>query len=125
MSIQITDAIMVQGNKSLLGLGYQVSSNFSVGADAQYNFGKIETSIEFISGILLVLARVTRLIYQVLILMLAQCTKQLNSKLNVYSSLNYASEHPDISNTRNIATVAYNLGFDLAVVDVVESKKQC
>jgi hypothetical protein len=28
-------------------------------------------------------------------------------------------------NTRNIATVAYNLGFDLAVVDVVGSKKQC
>jgi hypothetical protein len=34
----------------VLGLGYQVSSNFSVGADAQYNFGKIETSsLEFIS----------------------------------------------------------------------------
>jgi hypothetical protein len=69
---------MVQGlNKAFLGLGYQVSSNFSVGADAQYNFGKIETSsLEFISGFLLVLARVTRLIYQVLILMLAQCTKR-------------------------------------------------
>jgi hypothetical protein len=39
-------------NKAFLGLGYQVSSNFSVGADAQYNFGKIETSsLEFISGI--------------------------------------------------------------------------
>jgi hypothetical protein len=51
--------------------------NFSVGADAQYNFGKIETSsLEFISEFLLVLARVTRLIYQVLILMLAQCTKR-------------------------------------------------
>jgi hypothetical protein len=43
---------MVQGiEKAFLGLGYQVSSNFSVGADAQYNFGKIETSsLEFISG---------------------------------------------------------------------------
>jgi hypothetical protein len=30
---------------------------------------------------------------------------------------------PNISNTRNIATVAYNLGFDLAVVDVVGEQK--
>jgi hypothetical protein len=45
---------------------------------------------------------------------------KLNSKLNVYSSLNYAfREHLTSQNTRNIATVAYNLGFDLAVVDVV------
>jgi hypothetical protein len=78
MSIQITDAIMVQGlNKAFLGLGYQVSSNFSVGADAQYNFGKIETSsLEFISGIPIGTRESTRLIYQVLILMLAQCTKR-------------------------------------------------
>jgi hypothetical protein len=77
MSIQITDAIMVQGlNKAFLGLGYQVSSNFSVGADAQYILGKIETSsLEFISEFH-ILTRVTRLIYQVLILMLAQCTKR-------------------------------------------------
>jgi hypothetical protein len=50
MSIQITDAIMVQGIKPSW-IRYQVSSNFSVGADAQYNFGKIETSsLEFISN---------------------------------------------------------------------------
>jgi hypothetical protein len=44
-------------------------------------------------------------------LMLAQCSK-LNSKLNVYSSINYAGTLTS-QNTRNIATVAY-LGFDLA-----------
>jgi hypothetical protein len=32
-------------------------------------------------------------------------------------------EHPTSQNTRNIATVAYNLGFDLAVVDVVGEQK--
>jgi hypothetical protein len=31
--------------------------------------------------------------------------------------------NPDISKHRNIATVAYNLGFDLAVVDVVGEQK--
>jgi hypothetical protein len=36
------------------------------------------------------------------------------------------SEHPDISkHKKHYATVAYNLGFDLAVVDVVGEKKQC
>jgi hypothetical protein len=50
---------------------------------------------------------------------------KLNSKLNVYSSVNYAFGNTLTSqNTRNIATVAYNLGFDLAVVDVV-GEKQC
>jgi hypothetical protein len=48
---------------------------------------------------------------------------KLNSKLNVYSSLNYAFGNTlTSSNTRNIATVAYNLGFDL-VVDVVGEQK--
>jgi hypothetical protein len=42
----------------------------------------------------------------------------------VYSSLNYAFRNTLTSqNTRNIATVAYNLGFDLAVVDVVGEQK--
>jgi hypothetical protein len=44
---------------------------------------------------------------------------KLNSKLNVYSSLIMHSNTLTSQNTRNIATVAYNLGFDLAVVDVV------
>jgi hypothetical protein len=53
MSIQITDAIMVQGLNKVSWIRVS-SSNFSVGADAQYNFGKIETSsLEFISEFLL------------------------------------------------------------------------
>jgi hypothetical protein len=49
---------------------------------------------------------------------------KLNSKLNVYSSLIMHREHLTSQNTRNIATVAYNLGFDLAVVDVVGEQKK-
>jgi hypothetical protein len=38
-------------NKAFLGVGYKINSNFSI-ADAQYNFGKIETtSLEFITGV--------------------------------------------------------------------------
>jgi hypothetical protein len=113
-------------NKAFLGLGYQVNSNFSVGADAQYNFGKIETnSLEFISGIPIGTresntANLSGVNFDVG----AMYKAKLNSKLNVYSSLNYAFGNTLTSqNTRNIATVAYNLGFDLAVVDVVGEQK--
>jgi hypothetical protein len=43
---------------------------------------------------------------------------KLNNKLNVYSSLNYTLENTLTSN-RNIATVAYNSGFDLSAVDIL------
>lgn len=39
-------------NKVFLALGYKIKPNWSVGADMQYNFGKIETtSIEAITGV--------------------------------------------------------------------------
>jgi hypothetical protein len=41
----------------------------------------------------------------------------------VYSSLNMHSGTPWHPKHKNIATVAYNLGFDLAVVDVVGEQK--
>jgi hypothetical protein len=44
---------------------------------------------------------------------------KLNNKLNVYSSLNYTLENTLTSKTRNIATVAYNSGFDLSAVDIL------
>jgi hypothetical protein len=77
---------------------YQVSSNFSVGADAQYNFGKIETSsLEFISEISMVLESNTANLSGVNFDVGAMYKAKLNSKLNVYSSVNYAFEHPNIS----------------------------
>jgi hypothetical protein len=48
---------------------------------------------------------------------------KLNSKLNVYSVVLCIGNTLTSQNTRNIATVAYNLGFDLAVVDVVGEQK--
>lgn len=39
-------------NKVFFGLGYKIKPNWSVGADLQYNFGKIETtSLEVITGV--------------------------------------------------------------------------
>lgn len=39
-------------NKTFVGLGFYIAKNFSIGADLQYNFGKIETtSITYLEGI--------------------------------------------------------------------------
>jgi long-subunit fatty acid transport protein len=39
-------------NKTFVGLGFYIAKNFSIGADLQYNFGKIETtSITYLDGI--------------------------------------------------------------------------
>jgi hypothetical protein len=113
-------------NKAFLGVGYKINSNFSLGADAQYNFGKIETnSLEFVIDIPIGTresntANLSGINFDIG----AMYKAKLNNKLNVYSSINYAFENSLTSqNTRNIATVAYNLGFDLAVVDVVGEQK--
>ncbi|PKH67064.1 hypothetical protein CXF59_14315 [Flavobacterium sp. ALD4] len=113
-------------NKAFLGVGYKINSNFSIGADAQYNFGKIETnSLEFVTDIPIGTRESnTANLSGVNFDIGAMYKAKLNNKLNVYGSLNYAFENSLTSqNTRNIATVAYNLGFDLAVVDVVGEQK--
>lgn len=113
-------------NKAFVGLGYKVTPNFNIGADVNYNFGKIETNnFEYITGV-------------------ATGTRELNSadlsgvnfnlgmmyqtklykKINVYSSLTYSIESTLRStNTRNIATALYNSTFDVAVVDVLDDVK--
>jgi hypothetical protein len=83
------------------GLG--IKFNFSVGA-AQYNFGKIETSLEFISGIPIGTresntANLSGVNFDVG----AMYKAKLNSKLNVYSSINYAFGTPyTIKNTETL-----------------------
>ncbi|WP_310377464.1 hypothetical protein [Flavobacterium sp.] len=113
-------------NKAFLGFGYQLAKNLSVGIDAQYNFGKIETNnLEFrpfvpigsrelntaeLSGINFDLG----LMYQ----------SKINKKTTFYSSLTYSPESTLVSqNTRNISTVSYNSSFDIQVVDELENQQ--
>jgi hypothetical protein len=113
-------------NKAFLGVGYKITPNFSVGADAQYNFGKIETNtLEFATGIPIGTRELNRAdLSGVNFNMGAMYKTKLNDKLNVYTSLNYTLGNTLTSkNTRNIATVAYNSGFNLAVVDVLGERK--
>lgn len=113
-------------NKAFLGFGYQLAKNLSVGLDAQYNFGKIETNnLEFrpfvpigsrelntaeLSGVNFDLG----LMYQ----------SKINKKTTFYSSLTYSPESTLVSqNTRNISTVRFNSSFDIQVVDELENQK--
>ena len=113
-------------NKAFLGAGYQINSKFSVGADANYNFGKIETnSLEYIDGVPVGTRELNSadlsgvnfnfgMMYQT----------KVYKKISIFSSLTYSLESTLKSkNTRNIATVVFNSNFDLGVVDALDDVK--
>ncbi len=59
------------------GLGYKIIPNWNIGADVQYNFGKITTtSLEGITVCSKLTAETNKSIYLVLILILEQCMKE-------------------------------------------------
>jgi long-subunit fatty acid transport protein len=110
-------------NKAFLGVGYKITPQLSVGADVQYDFGKIETNnFEYISGIAIGTRELNNadlsgvnfnlgMMYQ----------RKIDKKLSLFSSLTYSVESSLTSkNTRNIATAVYNENFELGIVDVLE-----
>ncbi|MFE3868127.1 hypothetical protein ACFX5E_08570 [Flavobacterium sp. LS2P90] len=113
-------------NKAFLGIGYEIAPHFSIGADVNYNFGKIETnSLEIITNIPtgtreLNAAELSGVNFNIG----TMYQTKINKKLSLYSSLNYTIEGNLTSkNTRNISTVIYNSNFDLAVVDTYGDQK--
>jgi len=97
-------------NKVFVGYGYKIRKNFSIGADLQYNFGKIETTntkklaiaqygtkelnTSELSGITLNLG--------------LQFQRKINTKLDVYGSLTYSPETSLKSkNSRIVSSVVY------------------
>ena len=113
-------------NKAFLGIGYKITPNFSIGADANYNFGKVETnSLEIITNVALGTrelntAELSGLNFNIGTMYQAK----INKKLSLYSSLNYTVEGTLTSkNTRNISTGVYNSNFDFSVVDSYGDQK--
>lgn len=113
-------------NKAFLGLGYKIMKGLSIGADVNYNFGKIETNnFEYISDIAIGTRELNTVdlsgvnfnagvMYQT----------KFYKKISFFSSFNYSLESTlKAKNTRNIATALYNLNFDLSIVDVLEDVK--
>tara|TARA_R110000868_G_scaffold146710_5_gene367656 strand:- start:3410 stop:4660 length:1251 start_codon:yes stop_codon:yes gene_type:complete len=112
-------------NKAFLGVGYKVTPSFSLGADVNYNFGKISTSsLEFITGIPVGTRELnTADLSGVNFNIGAMYQTNLTKKLTLFTSLNYSLENSlNSKNTRNISTVIYNSGFDVAVVDVLDQQ---
>ncbi|HEY4628563.1 MAG TPA: hypothetical protein VIH02_04715 [Flavobacterium sp.] len=113
-------------NKAFLGIGYKITPNFSIGADANYNFGKIETnSLEVITNVALGTRELnTAELSGVNFNIGTMYQAKINKKLSLYSSLNYTIEGTLTSkNTRNISTGVYNSNFDFSVVDSYGDQK--
>jgi hypothetical protein len=112
-------------NKVFLGVGYKVTPGFSLGADVNYNFGKISTSsLEFITGVPVGTRELnTADLSGVNFNIGAMYQTNITKKLTLFSSLNYTLGNSlNSQNTRNISTVIYNSGFDVAVVDVLDQQ---
>jgi len=78
-------------NKVFLGLGYKLKPNWNIGADIQYNFGKIETtSLEAISGVSSSTSEInTSRLSGVNFNIGTMYQRKIKEKLNLYTSLNY------------------------------------
>lgn len=112
-------------NKAFVALGYTIIPNLVVGADIQYNFGRINNSnLEFLTSIPVGTKEENKsdlngfsanfgIMYQ----------GKINKKLNYYSSLAYMPQsNLTSSTTRTISTVQYDANFNLAIVDAVDSE---
>ncbi|MDD5149847.1 MAG: hypothetical protein PHC28_05115 [Flavobacterium sp.] len=111
-------------NKVFLGMGYEIAPNLSIGADAHYNFGRIETySLEFVPYVSigsreLNTADLSGVNFNIGMMYQAK----INKKLSFFSSLNFSPESTLTSeNTRNISTVIFNSNYDVQVVDELEN----
>lgn len=98
-------------NKVFLGFGYKLGANLSVGADAQYNFGKIETTnFELKDGIengtsLKNTAILSGINFNLGLMYQTKITK----KMSLYSSVSYTAESTLVSqNTREIGVSGDN-----------------
>lgn len=109
-------------NRVFLGFGYKITSNWNVGVNAYYNFGKIQTnSLEFIPFVPigsreLNVATLSGINYNIGMMY----KTKINEKITFFGSLYYTPESTLKSeNTRNIETVSFNSTFDLQVVDIL------
>jgi len=106
-------------NKVSLGYGYQITKNFSVGADLSYNFGNIETTniqnnleIQYGSQEKNT-SDLTGLNFN-----LGGMYHRKIKKYDFYGSLSYASEgRLKANNTRTISTVVYSDDYTPSIVD--------
>ncbi|AOW08396.1 hypothetical protein [Flavobacterium gilvum] len=113
-------------NKAFLSLGYTVIPNLVIGADVQYNFGRINNSnLGYISGVPIGTYEENKADLNGFATNFGIMYKhKLYKKVNLYSGFTYAPQSKlSSSNTKTIATVTYNSDFNTAVIDAKDSKE--
>lgn len=107
-------------NKGFLGIAYKVSTKLSLGANLDYNFGRITTSTSKFNENVLNGARElnTSSASGANITFGAMYQSKLNGKLQMYSGLTFTPQsNLNFKNTRNIATVQFSSTNDDIVID--------
>ena len=111
-------------SKVFLGLGYMIKPGFSIGADIQYGFGKIEsTSLEFIPTVPVGTRQKNRSeLSGVNFNVGAMYETKINTKLNLYGSASYGfAANLNSDNMRQISTFDSN-NFILDSLPTMRSK---
>lgn len=107
-------------NKGFLGIAYKVSPKLSLGANLDYNFGRITTSTSKFNENVLNGARElnTSSASGANITFGAMYQSKISGKLQMYSGLTFTPEsNLNFKNTRNIATVQFSSTNDDIVID--------
>lgn len=112
-------------NKAFFSLGYTIMPNLVIGADVQYNFGRINNSnLEFLTGVLVGTEEKNKADLNGLSTNFGAMYKyKIYKKTNFYSSFTYTPQSTlSSTNTKTISTVNYNSNYDVAIYDALDEK---
>jgi long-subunit fatty acid transport protein len=107
-------------NKAYLGFAYKVRSNFSIGADVHYNFGKVETTgLEFVPGVPVGTQELNTTHFSGVNFNLgAMYQHKINQKLSLFTSATYTLQSKlNSENTRNISTGMLGSGLNFNIIE--------
>ncbi|WP_281227721.1 hypothetical protein [Flavobacterium aquiphilum] len=113
-------------NKAFFSVGYTIIPNLLVGADIQYNFGRINnTNLEYLTGVPIGTQEENKADLNGFAANFGVMYRhKIYKKVNFYSGLTYTPQSKlSSSNTKTISTVNYNSNFDVAIIDPSDSKQ--
>ncbi len=112
-------------NKAFFAASYKLLRNLNLGANVDYNFGRIETTnIKAVNGVVTGTREINNAdLSGVNFNVGAMYQAKLNKKLNLFTSLSYKIESKLTSNnTRDVATVSFTSGYDYTVVQSADQE---
>ncbi|WP_348800450.1 hypothetical protein [Flavobacterium adhaerens] len=113
-------------NKAFFSLGYTIIPNLVIGADIQYNFGRINnTNLEFLTGVLVGTEEKNKADLNGLATNFGIMYKQkIYKSTNLYTSFTYTPKSKlSSTNTKTISTVSYNSNYDVSIIDAVDEQE--